>query len=119
MKPKTFFQSKSNTELVRALVVLRLCGVQTLVNQNQMILATMRRVLGKNLFKKTLKNTFYGHFVAGETEEEVRPVVGKLRNYGVKSILDYSVEADISSQEATDKTVKGTSEATVKPAVSF
>ncbi|CAL2039350.1 unnamed protein product [Caenorhabditis brenneri] len=113
---KEAFKSKSNTELVRALVVLRLCGVQTLVNQNQMILATMRRVLGKNLFKKTLKNTFYGHFVAGETEEEVRPVVGKLRNYGVKSILDYSVEADISSQEATDKTVKGTSEATVKPA---
>ncbi|EGT48056.1 hypothetical protein CAEBREN_24197 [Caenorhabditis brenneri] len=71
---KEAFKSKSNTELVRALLVLRLCGVQTLVNQNQMILATMRRVLGKNLFKKTLKNTFYGHFVAGETEEEVRPV---------------------------------------------
>ncbi|CAB05117.2 Proline dehydrogenase 1, mitochondrial [Caenorhabditis elegans] len=113
---KEAFKSKSNTELVRALVVLRLCGIQTLVNQNQIILNTMRRVLGKNLFKKTLKNTFFGHFVAGETEEEVRHVVEKLRNYGVKSILDYSVEADITSQEATDKTVKGTSVATVKPA---
>lgn len=90
-----------------------------LVDQNQAILSMMKRVLGKKLFKETLKNTFYGHFVAGETEEEVRPVVRKLRSFGVKSILDYSVEADISSQEATDKTVKGTSEATVKPAVRF
>uniref|UniRef100_A0A8R1DN91 Proline dehydrogenase n=1 Tax=Caenorhabditis japonica TaxID=281687 RepID=A0A8R1DN91_CAEJA len=113
---KEAFKSKSNADIIRALVVLKLCGVQTLVNQNQIILAAMRRILGKTVFRSTLKNTFYGHFVAGETEEEVRPVVQKLRNYGVKSILDYSVEADISTQEATNKTVKGASEATVKPA---
>ncbi|CAI5448104.1 unnamed protein product [Caenorhabditis angaria] len=111
---KEAFKSKTNSELVRALVVLRLCGIKFLVDQNQLILASMRRILGKTAFKKILKNTFYGHFVAGENEKEVEPNVGKLRKFGVKSILDYSVEADISSQEATDKTVKGTSEATVK-----
>ncbi|CAB3406802.1 unnamed protein product [Caenorhabditis bovis] len=112
---KEAFKSKSNTELVRALVVLRLCGIKPLVDNNQAILATMRRVLGKNLFKKVLKNTFYGHFVAGETESEVGPVVAKLRQFGVKSILDYSVEADITTQEASNKTVAGASTAKVVP----
>ncbi|PAV89864.1 hypothetical protein WR25_03018 [Diploscapter pachys] len=100
---KEAFKSKSNTELFRAILVFKLCGVDFLVQQNQRILATMRATLGKNLFKKALKATFYGHFVAGETKEEVEPVVVKLRQFGVKSILDYSVESDISSDEAKSK----------------
>ena len=67
----SFFQSKSNAELFRAILVFKLCGVDFLVQQNQRILATMRVTLGKSLFKKALKATFYGHFVAGETKEEV------------------------------------------------
>ncbi|CAD6191316.1 unnamed protein product [Caenorhabditis auriculariae] len=113
---KEAFKSKTNSELIRALVVLRLCSVGWLVQKNQAILATLRNVLGSTLFKKVLKSTFYGHFVAGETKTEVEPVVSKLRRFGVKSILDYSVEADISSEEATKRTVKGTSDAKIETA---
>ena len=42
-----------------------------------------------------LKKSFFGHFCAGETAEELLPVVDKLRNNGIGSILDYAAESDI------------------------
>ena len=49
-----------------------------------------------------MRMTFYGHFVAGENEKEIQPVLDRLRSFGVKSILDYSAEEDISEEEAAD-----------------
>jgi proline dehydrogenase len=49
-----------------------------------------------------MKATFYGHFVAGEDEEKIRPVIERLRSFGVKSILDYSAEEDISEEKAVE-----------------
>ena len=59
-----------------------------------------RKVFGKTLFEYLMKNTFYGQFVAGEDEVRIKPTVKKYRMYGVKSILDYSVEKDLSREEA-------------------
>lgn len=59
-----------------------------------------RKILGKNLFEKAMKLTFYGHFVAGENQVAIRPRIEKMRSFGVKSILDYSVEEDISEEQA-------------------
>ncbi|TMS38262.1 hypothetical protein L596_005027 [Steinernema carpocapsae] len=99
--------SKTNFDLIRGLVVLRLCSIDILVQNNQKILHYLRKVLGANVFKKILKSSFYGHFVAGENRAEVEPTVGKLAKFGVKSILDYSVESDISQEEAEEKAVEG------------
>lgn len=44
-----------------------------------------------------MKNTFYGHFVAGEDQNEIKQNVETMRRYGVKSILDYSAEEDLES----------------------
>ncbi len=54
-----------------------------------------QRVLGKKLFEKVMKATFYGHFVAGEDQVAIQPRIQHLREHGVKAILDYSVEEDI------------------------
>ena len=48
-----------------------------------------------------MKNTFYGHFVAGEDQNEIRGNVEKMRNYGVKAILDYSAEEDLQEQKSS------------------
>ena len=62
-----------------------------------------KKVLGKKLFKALMKATFYGQFVAGENQEEIRPIIQRMRSFGVKSILDYSAEEDISAEEAAEK----------------
>lgn len=46
-----------------------------------------------------MKATFYGHFVAGEDQEAIKPVIKTLEKFGVGAILDYSVEEDLSESE--------------------
>ncbi|GJQ79910.1 hypothetical protein Trydic_g18354 [Trypoxylus dichotomus] len=53
-----------------------------------------------------MKSTFYGHFVAGEDQYKIRPTLERLRSFGVKPILDYSVEEDISQEEAEKREVE-------------
>jgi proline dehydrogenase len=50
-----------------------------------------------------MKTTFYGQFVAGENEVSIRPTLDHLRSFGVKSILDYSAEEDISEEQAINR----------------
>lgn len=89
------FKSKSNWELWRAALVLKLCSYDVLVNQNVRLMHLGKKLLGQRMFEKLMRATVYGHFVAGKDQEEIKPVVQKMRAFGVKSILDYSVEADI------------------------
>ena len=59
-----------------------------------------RKLMGKSLFERFMKGSFYGQFVAGEDTVRIKPTISRNRMYGVKSILDYSVEKDISREEA-------------------
>lgn len=63
-------------------------------------------ILGKRLFRNLMKATFYGHFVAGENEEEIAPVIARLNSFGVKAIFDYSAEEDVSEEQATESEYK-------------
>ncbi|XP_043470287.1 proline dehydrogenase 1, mitochondrial [Leptopilina heterotoma] len=98
--PVASFKSKTMTELIRAYVVYQLCSIEYLVENNSKIMKLVNRAIGDRLFSLIMKCTFYGHFVAGEDEVKIRPVIERLRQFGVKPILDYSVEEDISQEEA-------------------
>ena len=62
-----------------------------------------QKILGKALFGMIMKQTFYGHFVAGEDQERIKPTISRMQSFGVKSILDYSVEVDESEQKKEEK----------------
>ncbi|ELU07760.1 hypothetical protein CAPTEDRAFT_221342 [Capitella teleta] len=96
------FKSKTNSELIRAYLVLQSCAVKPLVDYNKQLLAFGRKFLGKTLFEKFMKGTFYGQFVAGKDIDEIKPIAERNKSYGVKSILDYSVEMDLSREQAKD-----------------
>lgn len=104
---KEAYRSKKNSELVRALLVFNLCSIEALVNKQKELLKWSRRVLGQRLFVTLMRQTFYGHFVAGADQDEIKQMVTRNRAFGVKSILDYSAEEDLSSQEATQAEIKG------------
>jgi len=97
------FRSKSSLEILRAYVVFSLCSSNYLVENNLKLMKIGQKVLGKRLFRSLMKATFYGQFVAGEDQQQIKPAIEKMRSFGVKSILDYSAEEDISSQEATKR----------------
>ncbi|KAL0818081.1 hypothetical protein ABMA28_008614 [Loxostege sticticalis] len=103
--PKDAFKSKKTSELVRAYVVYQICSINWLVENNAMLMKRLRQVVGNKLFEVIMKATFYGQFVAGEDQNKIRPTIERLRSFGVKSILDYSVEEDLSQEEAEKREV--------------
>ncbi|KAJ8711481.1 hypothetical protein PYW07_008723 [Mythimna separata] len=103
--PKDAFKSKKTSELVRAYFVYQICSVNWLVENNDMLMKRMRQVVGQRLFEIFMKATFYGQFVAGEDQNTIKPTIERLRSFGVKSILDYSVEEDLSQEEAEKREV--------------
>uniref|UniRef100_T1J6H6 Proline dehydrogenase n=1 Tax=Strigamia maritima TaxID=126957 RepID=T1J6H6_STRMM len=94
------YKSKSTWEIARALIVFSLCSNDYLVKNNMKIMKWTRKVLGKRLFEMVMRATVYGQFVAGEDQNTISPTLERLRQFGVKSILDYSVEEDLSSEQA-------------------
>ncbi|XP_070331910.1 proline dehydrogenase 1, mitochondrial isoform X2 [Odocoileus virginianus] len=94
------YRSRRSWELVRSLLVLRLCASPALLARHEQLLHLARRLLGQRLFNTLMKMTFYGQFVAGEDQESIRPLIQHNRAFGVGSILDYGVEEDLTPEEA-------------------
>lgn len=62
-----------------------------------------KKLLGQRIFEKLMKMTFYGQFVAGEDHNAIKPLIQKNRAFGVGAVLDYSVEEDLTQEEAEKK----------------
>jgi len=84
--------AKSTAELMRAYLVFRACSIPFLVHHGRSLLSLSEKVLGRRFTNWMLRKTFYGHFCAGETPEEVQKTIEKLRASGIGAILDYAAE---------------------------
>lgn len=104
------YKSKKTSEVVRAYVVMSLCGIEPLVKHNDKLMKLGQKILGKALFGTLMKQTFYGHFVAGEDQERIKPTISRMQSFGVKSILDYSVEVDEAENKEDKKQFKKVAE---------
>eukprot|EP01060_Flectonema_neradi_P040430 TRINITY_DN9203_c0_g1_i1.p1 TRINITY_DN9203_c0_g1~~TRINITY_DN9203_c0_g1_i1.p1 ORF type:complete len:595 (+),score=105.91 TRINITY_DN9203_c0_g1_i1:71-1855(+) len=102
--PREAYKSKTMAELVRAICVFRMCGIKTLVKNSNTILNESSKVLGKRTVDYLVKRSFFGHFCAGETIEEVEPVVKHLGESGVGAILDFAAENDVPQEERLHET---------------
>lgn len=67
------------------------------------LMALSKKVLGQWMFEKMMKMTFYGQFVAGEDHNSIKPLIKKNQAFGVGAVLDYSVEEDLTQEEAEKK----------------
>nr|XP_046225818.1 proline dehydrogenase 1, mitochondrial-like isoform X2 [Oncorhynchus gorbuscha] len=97
------YKSKDNIELLRSLLVFKLCTFDFLVDKNKELMDLSKKVFGKRLFERLMKMTFYGQFVAGEDHNSIKPLIHKNQAFGVGSVLDYSVEEDLTQEEAEKK----------------
>lgn len=97
---KYAFKSKSTGELFRASLCFWLFSKSILVDNNMKIMGVMKKIMGEDMFNYIMKKTVYGQFVAGEDKEAIKPMISRLTDIGVGSILDYAVEEDIDHEEA-------------------
>ncbi|XP_028716188.1 proline dehydrogenase 1, mitochondrial isoform X2 [Peromyscus leucopus] len=106
------YRSRRSWELVRNLLVLRLCASRVLLVHHEQLFHVTRKLLGQRMFDRLMKMTVYGQFVAGEDQESIRPLIRHNKAFGVGSILDYGLEEDLSHEEAERKEMEScTSEA--------
>eukprot|EP00195_Chlamydomonas_chlamydogama_P012380 CAMPEP_0202907550 /NCGR_PEP_ID=MMETSP1392-20130828/43042_1 /ASSEMBLY_ACC=CAM_ASM_000868 /TAXON_ID=225041 /ORGANISM="Chlamydomonas chlamydogama, Strain SAG 11-48b" /LENGTH=585 /DNA_ID=CAMNT_0049596507 /DNA_START=23 /DNA_END=1777 /DNA_ORIENTATION=+ len=104
---KAIFQGRSTAELLRAILVFRICGIDYFVRNADQLLALSRKTLGAGITNAVIKHTFFNHFCAGENTQEVSATIDKLRARGVSAILDYAAEDDLSGMEAPQKGASG------------
>ncbi|XP_007234035.3 proline dehydrogenase 1, mitochondrial [Astyanax mexicanus] len=97
------YRSKDTLELLRSLLVFKLCTFDYLVDKNKELMDLSKKILGQRMFEKLMKMTFYGQFVAGEDQDSIKPLMEKNQAFGVGSVLDYSVEEDLTQEEAEKK----------------
>jgi proline dehydrogenase len=84
------FKIKSDKALLKAYLLFRLIGNNRLVGIGSGLTHWALRV-GFPV-NWAVKPTIYSHFVGGETIDSCKPAVRALEKFGVKAILDYSVE---------------------------
>eukprot|EP00501_MAST-03F_sp_TOSAG23-6_P001227 GSMAST32.ASY1.ANO1.1273.1 assembled CDS len=89
------YQSKSTADIIRALIVFRICTITWLVKHSDRLLVQAKRVLGDKIVGTFFRPTFFRHFCAGEDESGITQTVQHLNSFGVGGILDYAAEADL------------------------
>mmetsp|Transcript_27875 Transcript_27875/g.70982 ORF Transcript_27875/g.70982 Transcript_27875/m.70982 type:complete len:493 (-) Transcript_27875:1-1479(-) len=92
------FSDKTTFEIVRALAVFKICGIKAVVRNADKLYSLASSVLGQSLANTLVRNTFFAHFCAGESEDGVRPTAIRLRKAGVGGILDYAAESDVEEE---------------------
>jgi proline dehydrogenase len=84
------FQLKNDSELERAYFLFKMISHQPLVRIGT---AATNFALKANLpVEGLIRSTVFDHFCGGVNEDDCLPVIDKMFNKGVSSVLDYSVE---------------------------
>ena len=93
------FQAKSNKALKQAHFLFKMIGNPALTKLGGKVFNACPSLVNFPLVKPTIKKTIYSQFVGGETTSEAVKVANELYQYGVSSILDYSVEGQTEEKD--------------------
>ncbi|XP_053327130.1 hydroxyproline dehydrogenase [Spea bombifrons] len=97
------FRLKSGWEVVRGLLIFRMCSVPSLVRNSEKLMSVSRRLLGRRLFEWGMRGSVYGQFVAGETLPEIQECVGRLRKLGIRPMLAVPIEEDLGESKSGER----------------
>ncbi|GLI60684.1 hypothetical protein VaNZ11_002886 [Volvox africanus] len=89
------FEGRSTSDLLRALLVLRLCATPPFVTHSAALLDSARRLLGEKVAMSAVHESFYKHFCAGKEAADVWARMNALRAHGIGAIMDYAEEENL------------------------
>ncbi|PAA54581.1 hypothetical protein BOX15_Mlig021540g1 [Macrostomum lignano] len=84
--------SKTRAELIRALAVLHLCSIDLFVSRALLWMRLGRRLLGQRCFDALMRRSFFGQFVGGATEAELRQTAEAQRRQGLRPMIAVPME---------------------------
>ncbi|CAG8447721.1 8050_t:CDS:2 [Ambispora gerdemannii] len=91
-------QNKSMLELIRSLIVYKLCSYQMLIDQAPYLISFAEKLhLGSPMYW-VIRKTFFAQFCGGETAKDCVNTIYNLKKHGIGSILDLSIEADFNDE---------------------
>ncbi|MDY7395104.1 proline dehydrogenase family protein [Aureibaculum sp. 2210JD6-5] len=117
---KTAFALKSDAELERAYFLFKMIKSEPLVRIGAAI--TNFALKAHLRVEQLIRASVFDHFCGGITEEDCLPVIDKMYEYNVHSVLDYSVEGQEAENQfdlALEKTLQNISFAKEKPSIPF
>lgn len=94
---KIAFSLKKDAELERAYFLFKMISVAPLVRIGKV--ATNFAIKANLPIEGLIRATVFDHFCGGTNEEDCLPVINKMYEKGVSSVLDYSVEGKENEQE--------------------
>ncbi|MFI1743945.1 proline dehydrogenase family protein [Thalassobellus sediminis] len=101
------FSLKSDSELERAYFLFKMISIEPLVRIGTA--ATNFAIKAHLPIEGLIRSTVFDHFCGGVNEEDCLPVIDKMYQKGVSSVLDYSVEGKENENEfdaAMEKVLK-------------
>ncbi len=114
------FASRSNARLRKMYWLFAAMNNSLLVNVGT---GAIKLALQLHLpVKGLIRNNFFAHFWGGQTISDCEPAIQELHNFGVGTILDYSVEGEKSEagfEETTREVIATIRKAAGNPAVPF
>ncbi|KAG9139275.1 hypothetical protein Leryth_011282 [Lithospermum erythrorhizon] len=104
---KELFSSVSSTKLLRSSLTLQMATFEPMVDIGTWVMNSnlMQVPIFKKMVFKIVENTFYEHFCAGQDVEAVGRTALKLRESGLKGMLDYGLE-HVDDNESCDQNFK-------------
>lgn len=100
--PHYAHESKSIPDLLRSIVVFKLCQFPSIVQHADSILHYSKKFGLTIIVNAAIRHTFFKQFCAGEDEMDIRPSVKKLHQHGIGTILDYAAEDDDNDLEKNE-----------------
>ncbi|KXN75049.1 FAD-linked oxidoreductase [Conidiobolus coronatus NRRL 28638] len=99
--PRVAFEHKSLPDLLLSLLVYKMCSFPVLMEASPTLLSILETLHISAPAYWLIKKTIFNQFCGGETREEVVPFMQDLKKSGIGSILDFSIEADLSTADAS------------------
>ncbi|XP_077974733.1 hydroxyproline dehydrogenase-like [Styela clava] len=93
------FGNMTTYEMMRSILVLTICSLPRLAENAPKILEVARKYMGKKIFSKVMRMTFYGQFVSGNNLEEINQTITKLEQCDVLPMLAVTIEDQIAGSE--------------------
>ncbi|XP_062593110.1 hydroxyproline dehydrogenase-like [Saccostrea cucullata] len=88
-------QSQTTWELLRALLIFKVCSFEKFVENNYKILSWSRRLMGRPLFNAMMRPTIYKQFVGGDDVTSFQATVDRLQAAGMGPLVMVTLEEDV------------------------